>query len=225
MDERDRLVGQIRALLDKTVDRGCTEAEAASAAAMVEKLVLRHAIDLDNLGEPESTRVTSLLEPVKSPWGVDKRWLTFMAGVVARLCLCRAMNHVGPRGGVLFVGYPDEVRAASELFRFLREQAVARCQWEWRQRGGMLGHSKFATSFLMGYASRVAERLQESISPPAGLPGLVAVRDEEIDKYLEQNYDVKDDPLRDLEVDSWAYEAGRGHGSNVTLAPTRPLEN
>ena len=42
MNERSKIAARIRALLAKTVENGCTEAEALSAAAKVAELLDRH---------------------------------------------------------------------------------------------------------------------------------------------------------------------------------------
>lgn len=45
----DSIKAKINALLSKTVDRGCTEAEASAAISMVNKLLIQHNLSLDEL--------------------------------------------------------------------------------------------------------------------------------------------------------------------------------
>ena len=52
--ERDRLKARIAALLAKTVENGCTEGEALSAAAKVAELLDRHALSLSDVEIRES---------------------------------------------------------------------------------------------------------------------------------------------------------------------------
>jgi hypothetical protein len=47
-DELARVKARIKALTDRTVGNGCTEAEAMSAAEMVGRLLERYALSMDN---------------------------------------------------------------------------------------------------------------------------------------------------------------------------------
>lgn len=218
MDDKDRLIRQVRAALNKTVERGCTEAEAASAAALVEKLVKTHALDLADEANT-SDEIVSLLEPLRCPLGVDTRWLPFLASLAADLCLCRALNWHGAGGGILFAGRGSEVSAARETYRFLREQAMTRSTWEWVDQRKTFGRTKFINAFVMGYVEGIAARVRSNPDPVAGKE-IVASRSADIDRYLAENYEVTDRPLQELRVDAAAYERGVAHGSEVAFGPS-----
>ena len=47
--ERESKLAQIRAMMARTVDNGCTEAEAKAAAAAVDRLLAKYEVDLDEL--------------------------------------------------------------------------------------------------------------------------------------------------------------------------------
>ena len=64
-DELSRVKARIKALTEKTIANGCTEAEAMAAAEMVGRLLERYALSMD--------AIEILYRPVRSGRGADWR--------------------------------------------------------------------------------------------------------------------------------------------------------
>ena len=111
--ERDRLKSRIAALLAKTVQNGCTESEALSAAAKVAELLDRHALSLTDVEIRASP-----CEQVSFASRHKKRVpLDACIGAIAAFCDCRVWREKGLDGGVLhvFFGLPEDAAAARDL--------------------------------------------------------------------------------------------------------------
>lgn len=55
-DKRDDLIKKIQALRERTVENGCSENEAISAAKMLSKLMEKHGIAFPDLGEADAPK-------------------------------------------------------------------------------------------------------------------------------------------------------------------------
>ncbi len=111
--DRDRLKARIAALLAKTVENGCTEGEALSAAAKVAELLDRHALSLTDVEIRESP-----CERVAFTSRHRKRVpLDPCIGAIAGFCDCRAWREKTAGGDVshVFFGLPEDAAAARDL--------------------------------------------------------------------------------------------------------------
>ncbi len=111
--DRDRLKARIAALLAKTVQNGCTEGEALSAAAKVAELLDRHALSLTDVEIRES-----VCEGVAFTSRHRKRVpLDPCIGAIAAFCDCRVWREKGADGAVVhvFFGLPEDAAAARDL--------------------------------------------------------------------------------------------------------------
>jgi hypothetical protein len=113
--ELDRVIQRILALREKTVDRGCTEAEAMAAAAKIAELLDRHELTLDEITVRQSACDGVAVQTTR------RRQAPIDACVqpVARFCDCRAWSEESATGALRFVffGLPADVAAA----RFLHD--------------------------------------------------------------------------------------------------------
>ncbi|WP_237476598.1 DUF7168 domain-containing protein [Lichenibacterium dinghuense] len=111
--ERDRLKGRIAALLAKTVQNGCTEGEALSAAAKVAELLDRHALSLTDVEIRESV-CNSVAFASRHRKRVP---LDACIGAIAAFCDCRVWREKTADGGVshVFFGLPEDAAAARDL--------------------------------------------------------------------------------------------------------------
>ena len=112
--ELDRLIGRIQALRAKTVDQGCTEAEALAAAEKVAELLDRYGLSLSELDLQRQTCEGAAVETSRKRAGpVDD-----CVPAIAAFFDCRAWSEKG-RGGTLryvFFGLPADVAAARYLY-------------------------------------------------------------------------------------------------------------
>src|ERR1700748_2874066 len=83
--EGEKVKARIRALAEKTVSNGCTEAEAMAAAEMVGRLLERYALSMEEIDVREA-----LCVHVEVPiGGKQRRPIDGCVTAIARFCDCR----------------------------------------------------------------------------------------------------------------------------------------
>jgi hypothetical protein len=169
--ELSRVKGRIKALTEKTVANGCTEAEAMAAADMVGRLLERYALSMDEI-EIRTARCVQVEVPLG---GRRRRPIDGCVPTIARFCDCKvwlaraaAPDHEHPdfdptRLGsrYVFFGFETDTALATYLFtvidRAVVTEAVAFRQLNPRFRGVHLRQA--SASFQHGVVARVSERL------------------------------------------------------------------
>jgi hypothetical protein len=154
--ELAKVKARIRALAAKTVDRGCSEAEAMAAAAKVGELLEIYGL---SMGEVELREEVCLQRRIEVA-GANRVALRWLFPSVLRFCECRGWTD-GREGFVLF-GLEPDVAMADYLLR-VTEGALA---WEVNRfrvskeylHNPLPGQS-ILRSFRYGFADRVAKRL------------------------------------------------------------------
>jgi hypothetical protein len=154
---RRRIVRRIQALLDKAASTSYP-AEAEALLAKAQELMTRHAIDEAALGpsDPRHGHVIARQHTVDSPYASAK---TALLGAVLRANGCRLVYH-GGRGArqCTMVGHQSDLDHAVALYEVLLIQAdramlrARRPEWE--------GVRSFRHAFLLGFATRIGERLR-----------------------------------------------------------------
>jgi hypothetical protein len=159
MDQQSELAkvkGRIRALAAKTVERGCSEAEAMSAAAKVGELLEVYGL---SMSEVELREEACVQVRVTSP-GPGRLALRWLFPSVLRFCECRGWTD-GRQDFVLF-GLEPDVQMAEYLLRVI-EGALAWEEAQYRRgaayRANPLPGQAVLRSFRYGFADRVAKRL------------------------------------------------------------------
>ncbi len=112
--ELDRLIDRIQALRAKTVEQGCTEAEALAAAEKVAELLDRYGLSLSELDLKRQTCEGAAVETNRKRVGpVDE-----CVPAVAAFVDCRVWIEKGRLGTLrhVFFGLPADVVAASYLY-------------------------------------------------------------------------------------------------------------
>ena len=227
----DRVIQRIQALRAKTVDRGCTEAEAMAAAAKVSELLDRHDLTLDEVSVRRSD-----CEGVSVDTGRKRRApVDSCMPPIAAFCDCRVWTEEGGDGVLryLFFGLKADVEAA----RFLHElievtfdtESTAFRRGEIYQVLRGRDRRMALNSFQIGLASGITSKLtalkaaRHSASAKSTGFDLVAVKhavvDEEIGR-LGLHFTTRAATSRRY-VHSEAYDAGKAAGSlfepNATL--------
>lgn len=160
-EERKRLLVKIRGLQLKTVENGCSEAEALSAAAKAMELLTKYGLEQTevdvktathrvwtiNIGVPPSNKVCHPIQFVLMAVGAatdTKVWL----------------SKIESERVVRFFGEEQDVRVADYLVGLLR--GAMDHEWDqhkaWASRSGVFAHKP---SFHSGMAGRLHERLME----------------------------------------------------------------
>ncbi len=227
--EVDRVIQRIQGLRAKTTDRGCSEAEALSAAAKVSELLARHDLTLDEI----SVR-GSACEGVSVATGRKRRApVDSCAPAIAGFCDCRVWSEEGADGGLrlVFFGLKADVEAARFLHElidmtFETESESFRCDAIYQSlRGG--DRRTALNSFQIGLAGGIAGKLgdlkaaRQSGARRSGsdlVPVKHAMLDDEIDR-LGLNFTSRTARSR-RQVRSDAYHAGQVAGSLFEPATT-----
>ena len=158
--ERDRLLNKIRTLLAKAE---ATEfaAEAETFTAKAQDLMTRHAIDeaLVRAADDQAVEIEGVRVHIHNPYAAEKVQLL---NQVARANRARAVWNK-PCGMVTVIGTPVDVDQVELLFTSMLIQATrAMAEAGARRTGAFERSASFRRSFLMAYALRIGERLQES---------------------------------------------------------------
>jgi hypothetical protein len=166
-DELQRVKTRIKALTDKTVANGCTEAEAMAAAEMVGRLLERYALSMDEI-EVRQSRCVQVEIPIG---GMRRRPIDGCVPAIARFCDCKVWLARGPVSGAppeapgiaryVFFGFETDTALAAYLYTVI-EGAMATELLAFRRAKPALRaiHLRRASdSFLHGVAARVAARL------------------------------------------------------------------
>lgn len=64
--ERETIIGRIKTLFERTVENGCTEAEAIAAALAAQRLIARYDVTDAELSEPGTVRTSATCPPQPS---------------------------------------------------------------------------------------------------------------------------------------------------------------
>ena len=160
-DDLARVIARIRALRAKTVDQGCTEEEAVSAADKVAELLDRYGL---SLGETDIRHQPCLGVGIDS---TRKRMgpLDECVPAIAHFCDCRAWNERTPAGTIrsMFFGLPADVEAAQYLFE--RVATALETETAGFRKGNLYaglaggGRQKATTSFQLGLARGICGKL------------------------------------------------------------------
>ena len=169
--ELSRVKGRIKALTEKTVANGCTEAEAMSAAEMVGRLLERYALSMDEI-EVRTARCVQVEVTVDR---LRRGPIDGCVPAIARFCDCKVWlagasrrdpddpDFDTPRPGIryIFFGFETDTSLAAYLFAVVNRAIVTEAT-NFRRANPRLRATKLrraAASFQHGLVARVAARL------------------------------------------------------------------
>jgi hypothetical protein len=159
LNELSRVKARIKALTEKTVSNGCTEAEAMSAAEMVGRLLERYALTMDEI-EIRAEQCVQLKIPLG---GQRRRPIDGCVPAIARFCECKVwLNRTEFGPCYVFFGFEPDTALAGYLFsvidRAIASELARFRSSQYRLQGQTLRVA--SSSFQHGMAQRLAERLE-----------------------------------------------------------------
>ena len=170
--ELSRVKGRIKALTEKTVANGCTEAEAMAAADMVGRLLERYALSMDEI-EIRTARCVQAEVPLG---GRRRRPIDGCVPTIARFCDCkvwlaRAPRHdrdaedfdwTQPGSRYVFFGFETDTALATYLFAVIDRAITMEAATFGRDNPQLraVRLRRAAASFQHGVAARVSARLK-----------------------------------------------------------------
>jgi len=169
--ELARVKARIKALTEKTVANGCTEAEAMSAADMVGRLLERYALSMDEI-EVRAARCVQAEVPMG---GQRRRPIDACVPAIARFCDCKVwlarasrpkfddenFDWTQPGSRYVFFGFETDTVLTTYLFAVI-DRAIMTEAATFKQANPALRAVRLrraSASFQHGVAARVSERL------------------------------------------------------------------
>jgi hypothetical protein len=113
-EELDKVLSRIQALRGKTVEQGCTEAEALLAAKKVAELLDQYGLTLSEIDMKSQSCAGERIETSRR----RRSPLDECAGAIASFCDCRTWYEMTPQGNIrhIFFGLPADVAGARYLY-------------------------------------------------------------------------------------------------------------
>ena len=149
---------RIRALTERTIARGCTEAEAMMAAEMVGRLLERYALTMEEVDLRQEPCVQ-----VEVPVGGQRRRPVDMCvPALARFCDCKVwLARTEQQLHYVFFGFETDVGLAAYLFAVIARSIQTEVTGFRKAKATLAGIAlrRASTSFQGGMAVRVGERL------------------------------------------------------------------
>lgn len=220
--------GKIRKLLNLTVDRGATPAEAATAAAKVQALLDEHNLALADVPSPDvdptiHAEDVVLTEHRRSPYNGAYSGLLY---VLAKWNWCRAVytrdgksRLFGKQANIEVVRYLH-----TYLLRVLTNEAERTHRLHAAQQGAYAAKSvvTWKVSFLLGAREEIDRRLQcqRIVQQASGsrCTALLVVNDKLVEERLRVEFPrLGTTRSRCRSAEGW--EAGRAFGRKVALSP------
>lgn len=213
------IIRKIKALRARAADDASSENEAAKAAAVAEKLIREHNIDLSEL----DVRAEGV---EKNVWGAGKRTRTapcFAAVRIGKANNCDVWVQNG--GEVCFLGNPADVEVCL-YFMDLVANAAEACLRQFRKtaeysvQSGYWSPRKVSEDYRVGVCQRLGERIRDqyqAAEPTATGAGLVVVKNSLIEQWKRDNgLTLRSKNNRSRQVSS-AYGTGRDAADNVSI--------
>jgi hypothetical protein len=156
--EHKKVVGRVKALLAKTLDNGCTEAETMAAMEKAAEIMAAHDIAEGDLQQKQDehvvTRHTGNIDPFKVRWN--------LSSAVATFTHCRSWRQRYDKTIVL-CGLESDAEFAEWLLGALADFVLREIESHLaeRRRNGLPCSRTVSASFMHGMTCRISDRLRE----------------------------------------------------------------
>jgi hypothetical protein len=225
--ELDKLKSRIQALRAKTIDNGCTEEEALSAAAKVAELLDRHDLSLTDIEIREEQ-----CERLAFETGLRKRIpLDACVGAVAEFCDSRVWREKNPAGAFryVFFGLRSDVTVAhyltelidgavrSELGRYKTSREYLRFRHNERH----MANASFALGMVSSIASKLTAMKAErnGVNRGSGRDLVVIKAAIVADELARLDLNLRTVRSASRMVSTTAFEAGSAAGAALAVNP------
>jgi len=223
----DKLKTRIQALRAKTIDNGCTEDEALSAAAKVAELLDRYDLSLTDVEIREAPCERREYETHRK----KRIPLDDCIGAVANFCDCRVWREKNQAGETRYVFFG--LRSDIEVAHYLTELIDSAVRFELGRYKMSAAYRRFRhqdrhmanSSFTLGMVASIADKLKalkterDAVTNGTGRD-LVVLKASVVDAELDQ-LDLKLRRVRRTTrmVSPTAYEAGGAAGASLAINP------
>jgi len=227
LTELDKLKTRIQALRAKTIDNGCTEDEALSAAAKVAELLDRYDLSLTDV-EMRETPCERLEYETRRKKRIP---IDGCIGAVAHFCDCRVWREKNQTGEsrYVFFGLRSDIAVALYLTELI--DTAVRCElgrYKTSRDYGRFRHKErhiANASFALGMVASIADKLtamkagRDEANNSTGRD-LVVLKTAIVDAELEKlDLNLRRAPGGRRMVSASAYEAGSSAGASLAINP------
>jgi Protein of unknown function (DUF2786) len=225
--EREGVLNKIRALLAKTMDAGCTEAEAMAALGKAQAMRDAYAVTEAELNLTKEEKAILRREPpgTKDPHRI--KWS--LSGAVAEFCNCQGWRERRAKGGgLVFCGLPSDAQFATWLLDTLANFVQAEIvNFLIETQPGNDERREAIRGFVLGCTERISQRLDElrkqsATSATSNTKALVVVKDAAIQAKLDElGIHLRSRSDSCAAWDSSSYAAGKAAGDHASFG--RPV--
>jgi hypothetical protein len=219
---RDNLIEKIRALMSKTVDNGCTEAEALAALDKARAMMDAYEVTEADL---QLTKAESAVLHSEPPSSLDPHGIKLGISVdIAKFCDCKIWK--APTG-LVFCGLPADVSLATRLIDSLAAFVQAELTRHLMGSIAPKGERRFINGFLAGCCKRINDRLTALCEQSAAVATcngreLVAIKSTAIaDKMKASNINLRKVRPSRRRIDDASFQAGLSAGDRASFG--RPV--
>ena len=208
------IISKIRKLLAMTEENGCSEGEAMNAALMAQKLMAKHNLTVADIDDDTSK---GKIVEVEFDAGTKYKWKYRLANIVAINFCCKVF--VVDRSKIVFYGYENHAKIASDVFKFLFETGIRlannyyyKCYKDGLETVGV------KNTFLVGFCDGIKEVLGQQCR------ALMLVTPKEVEESFSERMKDSKTIHNSLKIarDAQAYNDGKFEGRSAANA--RSLE-
>lgn len=218
----DKLKSRLQALRAKTVDNGCTEEEALSAAAKVAELLDQHDLSLSDLeirNEPCEKGAVETNRKQRQPIGM-------CVPAIAEYCDCKVWREKDETGKVRYVFFG--LKPGVEMAHYVYDVITVAMQSSWQIHKKNQRFIRRADdergSFLIGMAVSIAHKLtamkqtRDEANRQSSGRDLVVVRHTIVDaEFAKLDLNLRQGRPSGKRVAPGAFEAGQAAGQSFTI--------
>lgn len=219
--DRDSIIRRLQGLQSKTIENGCTESEALSAAKAISRIMTEYGLAMSDIEIQERKDCESdVIETGR------KRNHPIVSSImaIAEFCDCKCWQSTGRQIRYNFFGFPEDVESAKWLYHVIKsamDYEASNYRRECLMEGLPTGRTQ-STSFLRGMSSRINKRLRDmkaeqniETRETTGRD-LVLVKSATVESsYANLGLRLKNDNNQRSRTDSGAYGAGQAAGERV----------
>jgi hypothetical protein len=224
-DNRESLLGKIRALMSKTTENGCSEAEAMAALDKARAMMDAYEVTAEDLQMTKEEKAVFRTEP---PGSSDPHKIkSGLAMAVATFCECQVWRNA--EKALTFCGMQSDARFATWLLDSLTQFAQSEIA------NFLMGNVTFGSdrklaisSFAFGCTKRISERLNELSARSARVVtssngrALVVVKSQAVSaKMASEGITLRSSRSSRKSIDRDAFNAGKAAGERASFG--RPV--
>lgn len=193
--------------------RGGTPQEAEAAALQLQKLLLRHNLEIQQINEEP---VYDAYEFTLSKTPSTMKWERLLFAMLANCHMCRGFFE--PRNNsMIIIGRKDNIEMVHYLFKFLRPLVEHHAKMNSRHIPKEFKY-RYEKSYRHGMIVGIQERLEEQLKQFEQEEGLLVIPDQEgIQKFAESLFQVKPQKPRKQKIITQAFVEGMYQGLRTSI--------